>query len=317
MTTMNSYLKEQEGISHNSMAQISSTPSAPWWSAFAASPSVYGEGCGQVKNLSMEHLITAGQLTSAKQAGLGAERGGDKGNMTQFTIFTDGCKDAGDEQKSQAAMALCPAPPEYRGHFDLGFGQPMICAKYPYMDQCYGLFSTFVPQVSGRVMLPLSMPTDDGPIYVNAKQYHGIMRRRQSRAKSVIEKKVQKSRKPYMHHSRHLHAMRRPRGSGGRFLNTKCSNNEKGGNEVMKASEAELYQQTDSPNSEVLQSKEANGNGSNVSEVTSMYVHGDLERFHLGPTFHPFADMMANQRGGFIPGKWGVAAADSCCTLKV
>lgn len=40
------------------------------------------------------------------------------------------------------------------------------------------------------MMLPLNLSTDDGPIYVNAKQYHGIIRRRQSRAKAVQENKL-------------------------------------------------------------------------------------------------------------------------------
>lgn len=118
--------------------------------------------------------------------------------------------------------------------------------------------------------------------------------------------------------------MRRPRGGGGRFLNTKSSNND-----VKKAGDGELSQQIGSPNSEVLQpesrpvnaSREANGNGSNPlgSEVTSMYVQGDFERFpisHLGPSLHSFSDMMDNQHGIAIPNKW-VAAADDCCTLKV
>eukprot|EP00122_Pirum_gemmata_P013115 Pgem_evm1s12204 len=58
---------------------------------------------------------------------------------------------------------------------------------------------------------------EEEPMYVNAKQYHRILKRREARAKLEQKYNIPKERAKFLHESRHKHALNRVRGVGGKF----------------------------------------------------------------------------------------------------
>ncbi|XP_039002123.1 nuclear transcription factor Y subunit A-1-like isoform X2 [Hibiscus syriacus] len=204
-------------IDHGDQRVLQSTPySEPWWKGVGSNP--FGKSAS--KSPSVEQVngsMANGLVDSRDHSGLGNEDGRNGQDhqhlkhVPSTTPFT-----LGEHHEPNSQMELV--------------GHSIVLTSYPYSDpQHGGILTPYGPQMMvpphlygmHHARMPLPFQMEEEPVYVNAKQYHGILRRRQIRAKAELEKKAIKVRKPYLHESRHLHAMRRARGCGGRFLNTK------------------------------------------------------------------------------------------------
>ncbi|KAG5416436.1 hypothetical protein IGI04_004003 [Brassica rapa subsp. trilocularis] len=144
---------------------MQTSPQISWWNAFGSQP--------------LPPVSLAGDSDSFGSA-VETEHGVDKQNnsATHLAFSLGDVKSSRVVAKPHGA-AFSMQPP----CLELGFTQQQM---YPCVEQgYYGVVSAYGSQ--SRVMLPLNMETEDGTIFVNSKQYHAIIRRRQSRAKAAAK----------------------------------------------------------------------------------------------------------------------------------
>ncbi|KAK9274013.1 hypothetical protein L1049_018827 [Liquidambar formosana] len=207
--------------------------SEPWWRGIGYNPIPPTLTGGNATNSSSPECLNGG---SESNDGQSLSNGGlnehDDNAIKESQTTVTSRSDGNYHQEHQNLQFAAPTLP--RGSDDCLTQPPQLelvshsiaCASNPYQDPYYGgMMAAYGPQpvvhphllATHHARMPLPLEMTQEPVYVNAKQYRGILRRRESRAKAELKRKLIKARKPYLHESRHQHAMRRARGSGGRF----------------------------------------------------------------------------------------------------
>ncbi|KAL3532668.1 hypothetical protein ACH5RR_006189 [Cinchona calisaya] len=185
------------------------------------------------------------------------------------------------EQVQSAFLEFSPHPSQVE------LSQSAVQVPYVYSDPYFsGLYSAYgpqamiQPQMMGMAPARVPLPPDlaqDGPMYVNAKQYHAILRRRQMRAKLEAQNKLVKGRKPYLHESRHQHALNRVRGSAGRFLSKKQQESESTPSAGSLSASLLSHEERNMQDMEAEKSKIKRHNASITTSSAALgYTHSDV-----------------------------------------
>lgn len=195
---------------------------APWPATSA--PSAFGHASSHLHELHHQHhhLLSAGNpFGTSLSAGIAA-RMNESG--------------ASSSAAAAATAAFAPFPPvayeEHQRHLLLqhqrGRDEPMMMVMVPVSSVTGG---THAPSLAYPTMAPSAhinamyastltprvlLAAGEAPVYVNARQYHAILRRRRARAREEARNRTTGQRKVYP--SRSAHAKRRLRGATGAFL---------------------------------------------------------------------------------------------------
>lgn len=156
-----------------------------------------GQVVGSAPTPQSQGIPSASQLPSARR--MSQQQGNVGSPSLQHSQPVNNARVSAPPQPSTPQQ---PSPPQPQAPASQSMAQPSVHT-----------------QVQPHQQSPDIVPAEETPLYVNAKQFHRILKRRVARQKlEEALRLTSKQRKPYLHESRHNHAMRRPRGPGGRFL---------------------------------------------------------------------------------------------------